>query len=73
MLRHRDSILRKRDRNYNSYRTRIREGMRNGPNFAGQYSVIQIGCGTGCSFVIIGDNKTGRPSGLGAAAKTACI
>lgn len=54
--------FRKRDRDFNSYRTRIREGMRDGPNFAGRYSVVQIGCGTGCSFVIIGDNKTGRPS-----------
>lgn len=50
-----------RDRDFNTYRTRIREGMRGGPNYAGQYSVIQIGCGTGCSFVIVGDNKTGRP------------
>ncbi|SCM79507.1 conserved hypothetical protein [uncultured Pleomorphomonas sp.] len=50
-----------RDRDFNTYRTRIREGMRAGPNYAGRYSVIQIGCGTGCSFVIVGDNQTGRP------------
>lgn len=53
--------FKKRDRDFNSFRTRIRDGMREGPNFAGRYSVIQIGCGTGCSFVIVGDNKTGRP------------
>jgi len=50
-----------RDRDFKMYRTRIREGMRSGPNYAGHYSVIQIGCGTGCSFVIVADNKTGRP------------
>lgn len=51
-----------RDRDFNSFRTRIREGMREGPNFAGHYSVIRIGCGAGCSFVIVADNKTGRPT-----------
>ncbi|MDM9628427.1 hypothetical protein QTL95_21245 [Rhizobium sp. S152] len=54
--------FKKRDREFNSFRTRIRDGMREGPNFAGHYSLIQIGCGAGCSFVIVGDNKTGRPS-----------
>lgn len=53
--------FRGRDRDFNTYRTRIRDGMRAGPNYAGRYSVIQIGCGTGCSFVIVGDNQTGRP------------
>ncbi|MDL2406171.1 hypothetical protein PY650_10920 [Rhizobium calliandrae] len=50
-----------RDRQFNSFRTRIRDGMRQGPNFAGHYTLIQIGCGTGCSFAIVADNKTGRP------------
>ncbi|NTE68416.1 hypothetical protein G6M85_22750 [Agrobacterium tumefaciens] len=50
-----------RDREFNSFRTRIRDGMRQGPNFAGQYTLIQIGCGTGCSFVIVANNQTGRP------------
>lgn len=45
---------------YRTYRTRIRNGMRQGPDFAGRYSVIQIGCGTGCSFVYIGNNSTGK-------------
>lgn len=54
--------FKKRDRDFNSFRTRIRDGMRQGPNYAGRYSVIQIGCGTGCSFIIVGDNKTGRPT-----------
>ncbi len=51
-----------RDRQFNSFRTRIRDGMRQGPNFAGHYTLIQIGCGTGCSFAIVADNKTGRPA-----------
>ncbi|NSZ00935.1 hypothetical protein G6M70_12800 [Agrobacterium tumefaciens] len=50
-----------RDREFNSFRTRIRDGMRQGPNFAGRYTLIQIGCGTGCSFVIVANNQTGRP------------
>lgn len=51
-----------RDREFNSFRTRIRNGMRAGPNFAGHYSVIQIGCGAGCSFAIVSDNNSGRPA-----------
>lgn len=56
--------FRGRDREYNNFRTRIRDGMKDGPNFAGHYTVIQIGCGTGCSFVIVADNKTGKPQGF---------
>lgn len=51
-----------RDRQFNSFRTRIRDGMRQGPSFAGHYTLIQIGCGMGCSFAIVADNKTGRPA-----------
>ncbi|AFL53328.1 hypothetical protein ABIE78_000779 [Sinorhizobium fredii] len=50
-----------RDKAFNNFRTRIRNGMQEGPNFAGEYSVIQIGCGAGCSFVIVGNNRTGQP------------
>jgi len=49
-----------RDRKYASFRTRIREGMSTGPDFAGHYAIIQIGCGTGCSFVLVGDVATGQ-------------
>ena len=49
-----------RDRNFNNFRTRIRNGIQEGANFAGRYKVIQFGCGTGCSFVIVGDVSTGR-------------
>jgi len=54
--------FKRRDREFNSFRTRIREGMREGPNFAGHYTLIQIGCGAGCSFAIVADNQTGRPA-----------
>jgi clan AA aspartic protease (TIGR02281 family) len=49
-----------RDRNFNGFRTRIRNGIQEGANFAGRYKVIQFGCGTGCSFVIVADVSTGR-------------
>lgn len=51
-----------RDREFNSFRARILEGMREGPNFAGHYTLIQIGCGAACSFAIVADNQTGRPA-----------
>lgn len=47
-------------REYRNYRTRIREGFKKGPNFAGAYSVIEIGCGTGCRWILIGANRTGE-------------
>ncbi len=49
-----------RDKNFSTYRTRIRNGLKNGPNFAGHFSVIQIGCGMLCSFAFIADNQTGQ-------------
>jgi hypothetical protein len=54
--------FKRRDQKFNMYRTRIRDGMRAGPTFAGHYSLIQIGCGTDCSLVIFADNKTGKLS-----------
>lgn len=54
-----------RDRNYSMYRTRILEGMRDeGANFAGHYTIIQLGCGTGCTFNFLADRKTGKVSDL---------
>jgi hypothetical protein len=36
------------------FRTRIREGAAEGPNFAGHFTVADWGCGAGCvSFVVI--------------------
>jgi hypothetical protein len=42
------------------YRTRIREGAKAGPNFAGHYTVVDIGCGTECASFIIVDAASGR-------------
>jgi hypothetical protein len=47
-----------RDRNYATYRTRIAEGIKVGPNFAGRYAFIEIGCGTGCRFAFVADVST---------------
>ncbi len=52
--------------------TSITEGVKNGPNFAGKYRVIEIGCGTMCTIIAIVDFETGYvyfpevPTSLGA-------
>jgi hypothetical protein len=56
--------FRGRDKDSSMFRTRIIEGMRDGPNFAGKYSVIQIGCGTGCRFYPVADLTNGRVIGF---------
>lgn len=48
------------DRRFGTYRTRISNEMRTGPNFAWRYAVVEIGCGTSCRFVFVGDVSTGR-------------
>jgi hypothetical protein len=52
--------FRGRDRFFADFRTRIREGIRQGVNFAGHYAIIGWGCGTDCSDYVIGDVVTGR-------------
>ena len=50
------------------FRTRIREGAKQGPNFAGHYTIVFWGCGTGCVSLAIVDARTGKvffPSNLG--------
>jgi hypothetical protein len=42
------------------FRTRLREDSRTGPNFAGHYTVVVWGCGTGCAQMGVVDSKTGR-------------
>jgi len=42
--------------------TVITEGAKKGPNFAGHYTVIKWGCGTGCQAGVIVDAKTGAIS-----------
>lgn len=44
-----------RDADFRLYRTRIREGVAQGVNFAGHYSLIEIGCGTSCRFAFVVD------------------
>ena len=41
------------------YRTVIREGAREGPNFAGHYTLVEWGCGAGCVQFAVVDAKTG--------------
>jgi hypothetical protein len=43
-----------------SYRTRLRQGTRKGPNFAGHYTVVSWECGSNCESNTIVDALTGR-------------
>jgi hypothetical protein len=49
-----------RDAQFRVYRTLIREGMTEGPNFAGSFTIISIGCGASCNYRFIGNNRTGE-------------
>ncbi|YCI06388.1 hypothetical protein M1D34_30825 (plasmid) [Ensifer sp. D2-11] len=50
------------DASARNFQTRISEGMAGGPNFAGEYAVIQVGCGTGCSIAYLASVRTGEVS-----------
>jgi hypothetical protein len=52
--------FKKRDKSAREYRTRILEGMKAGPNFAGHFSIIEIGCGSSCRFAFVVNNITGK-------------
>jgi hypothetical protein len=54
----------RRDKDFVSFRTRIRDGIKQGPNFAGHLSLIVFGCGTGCSVVFAADVRTGEVRGF---------
>jgi hypothetical protein len=41
------------------YRTRITEGAKSGPNFAGHYTIVKWGCGSDCLGFAIVNAKTG--------------
>jgi ankyrin repeat protein len=43
-----------------SYRTRLTQGARKGPNFAGHYTVVGWGCGSNCESAMLVDALTGR-------------
>ena len=42
------------------FRTMIREGGKEGPNFAGHYTIVQWGCGTACVSYAIIDARSGE-------------
>jgi len=43
-----------------TYRSRLREGAAQGPNFAGHYTIVQWGCGSSCQKFAIIDAQTGK-------------
>lgn len=45
--------------NVRKFTSRIREGARTGPNFAGRYTIVDWGCGSDCQAFVIVDAKTG--------------
>ena len=42
------------------YRTVIREAAKRGPDFAGRYTIVRIGCGAATLCVAIADARTGK-------------
>lgn len=42
-----------------NFKTKVTEGAKFGPNFAGHYTVVEWGCGTSCQMHAIVDVKTG--------------
>lgn len=44
---------------YRNFRTRISNGAAAGPNFAGHFAIIVIGCGTSCRFAFVVDVESG--------------
>lgn len=44
------------------FRTRLSEGAKHGPNFAGHYTVVEWGCGTNCQQLAVVDARSGRVS-----------
>lgn len=42
------------------YRTMIREGIEDGPNAGGHYTIIPIGCGVACTVVAMVDLRDGN-------------
>lgn len=51
-----------RDKAFSYMRTRIVEGLRAGANFAGRYTIVRTGCGSGCTSNMIIDRTTGKVS-----------
>ncbi len=53
-----------RDKDFALFKTRISDAMKQGVTFAGEYSVAQFGCGTGCTRVVVANNRTGQLYGF---------
>jgi hypothetical protein len=45
-----------------TYRTRLRDGARKGPNFAGAFTVVVWGCGSSCQVGVVINANTGALS-----------
>jgi hypothetical protein len=58
-------------RRFRTYRTALGEGAAQGPNFAGKYALVQIGCGAGCNQTYLIDVSTGAVAELHFADETA--
>lgn len=42
------------------FKTLLQQGTKNGPNFAGHYTIVEIGCGTSCLNIWIIDTRSGK-------------
>ncbi len=47
-----------------TFRTRLRDGAKKGPNFAGHYALVCWGCGNECQMSLVIDLRTGTVYGL---------
>src|SRR5512137_1568643 len=46
------------------FRTRLKDGAKKGPNFAGHYTLVLWGCGNECQMSLIIDLRNGKVYGL---------
>lgn len=51
------------DKDARLFRTRLRKGLKDGPNFNGHYNVVMIGCGTSCQSYKVVDINNGKVFG----------
>ena len=49
---------------FHDFRTRLRDAVAHGPDFAGRFAVARVGCGTGCTTTYLVDVPTGRVAAL---------
>ncbi|MBS0384663.1 MAG: hypothetical protein JSS00_04865 [Proteobacteria bacterium] len=58
-------------REFRTYRTALSDGAARGPNFAGRFALVQIGCGAGCNETYQVDLSTGGVAEIHFAGETA--